>query len=100
MSGSEVVETGGAGDVDLRRAELGVVEEEGGLGGTRCFQCQVSAFHILHVWELFIGGANVSFSKVTVADFGLSVASEVGVTEREVIFPLLVIVQSASPHVC
>ena len=32
--------------------------------------------------------AAVSFSKVTVADCGLSVASEEGVTEREVILPL------------
>lgn len=40
---------------------------------------------------------HVSFSKVTVADFGLSAASEVGVTDREVIFPLFVNkVQSAS----
>jgi hypothetical protein len=32
--------------------------------------------------------AHVSFSKVTVALFGLSAASDAGVTEREVIFPL------------
>lgn len=31
----------------------------------------------------------VSFSKVTVADLGELGASEVGVTEREVIFPLI-----------
>ena len=31
----------------------------------------------------------VSFSKVTVADFGLSGASEAGVTDKEVILPLI-----------
>ena len=33
--------------------------------------------------------AYVSFSKVTAADFGASTASDDGVTERDVIFPLL-----------
>lgn len=32
--------------------------------------------------------AAVSFSKVTVADWGLEGSSDVGVTEREVILPL------------
>ena len=31
---------------------------------------------------------NVSFSKVTVADFGLSDAPDSGVTDRDVILPL------------
>ena len=35
------------------------------------------------------GDTHVSFSKVTVALCGLSDASEAGVTEREVILPLL-----------
>jgi hypothetical protein len=37
---------------------------------------------------MFTQYTHVSFSKVTDADFGASGASDEGVTEREVIFPL------------
>jgi len=85
--GGELADGGSGGDVDLGGAELGAIEKEGGFGSAGE---EVS-------WNNFDGVGRrlgsqgwtyVSFSKVTVADLGLSGESEVGVTEREVIFPL------------
>ena len=78
----KVAETGGGGDRDLGGAELGVVKEEG------CLCSAVKAVSSSLSNKVGHMGAYVSFSKVTVALCGLSGASEVGVTEREVILPL------------
>ena len=87
--GTEVGEVGCTGDGDLGLAELGIVEEESGFGGTD------GRMGLAWLWEgdrqqqEWIRVTHVSFSKVTVALCGLSDASEAGVTEREVILPLL-----------
>ena len=84
FAGGDVIEVGGAGNLDLGRPELRAVEEESCL----CSTIERSA-NLL--WNVVCDGTYVAFSKFTVADCGLSEASEAGVTEREVIFPLKVI---------
>lgn len=68
-----------ARDLHLGCSELGVVEEESGLGGSGVVISMDSANGEL-------GRTYVSFSNVTVADW---VPSAPGVTESEVIFPLI-----------
>lgn len=66
--------------MDLGRAKLSVVEQQGGFGSTVTIVRYVVDCNRQHPY--------VSFSKVTVADCGASAASDEGVTEREVILPL------------
>ena len=80
LASGQLVETSRAGDLHLRRSELGVVEKEGRLCST--------ARRERNVHRERCDGSYVSFSKVTVADLGALGPSDVGVTEREVIFPL------------
>ncbi len=67
--------------MNLRRPKLGVIKEKCGFGsaitGVRWSADSLSN-----------EATYVSFSNVTVADFGASAASDNGVTERDVIFPL------------
>lgn len=67
--------------MNLRGTQLGIVEEQGGFGGT---VVRVS----LMKNRMMAAPSYVSFSKLTDADFGASAASDDGVTEREFIFPL------------
>ena len=65
----------------MRVAESSVVEKEGSFCGSRISLADALA--------IAGGETDDSFSNVTVAVFGLSAASEDGVTEMFVIFPLL-----------
>ena len=67
--------------MNLRGTELGIVEEKSSFGSA------VVGISI-DAGRLNSRTAHVSFSNVTDADLGASAASEDGVTEREVIFPL------------
>jgi hypothetical protein len=67
--------------MDLGRAQLRVVKEQGRFG------CTVTI--VRYVVDCDAKNAYVSFSNVTAADFGASAASDEGVTDREVILPLM-----------
>ena len=65
----------------LRGTKLGVIEEKSGFGSAVTWINMTAG-------SLSSEATYVSFSNVTVADFGASAASDDGVTERDVIFPL------------
>jgi hypothetical protein len=66
--------------MNLRWTKLSIVEKKGRFGSA------VTIVRILGNFTMI--QSYVSFSKVTVADFGASAASDEGVTESDVIFPL------------
>ena len=67
--------------MDLGRAQLRIVKQQGRFGSTVTI--------VRYVDDCDAQNAYVSFSKVTAADFGASAASDEGVTDREVILPLV-----------
>ena len=82
--GSDIFEGACSGNVDLRFAQLGVIQKQSSFG--RAAACQLEGSRR----QGENGGLTyVSFSKVTVADFCASGPSDSGVTEMELILPLV-----------